>query len=118
TTIAWRPPAFAWRTGTATADQTSSPAASSDTRRAPAPGTRRCGSTFAAVAENADFAGPNQALHLTGHAPGGNSGLGAPSRVVRQVSWSSLAAAEVDLAGQSPPPLRKAALLPCAARNW
>src|SRR5262249_11170352 len=47
-----RPPAFAWRTGTATADQTSSPAASSDTRRAaPAPGTRRCGSTFAAVAE-------------------------------------------------------------------
>src|SRR5262245_18759937 len=66
TTIAWRPPAFAWRTGTATADQTSSPAASSETRRAaPAPGTRRCGSTFAAVAENADFAGPNQALHLT-----------------------------------------------------
>src|SRR5438552_19072408 len=69
TTMAGRPPAFAWRTGTATADQTLSPAASSDPRRAaPAPGTRRCGSTFAAVAENADFAGPNQALHLTGAA--------------------------------------------------
>src|SRR5262249_47581424 len=32
------------------------------------PGPIKCGSTFAAVAENADVAGPNKALHLTGAA--------------------------------------------------
>src|SRR5262249_45380080 len=71
TTSKCGPPAFAWRTGTATAVRTSSRAVRGPCWAAKAstrPGPIKCGSTFAAVAENADVAGPNKALHLTGAA--------------------------------------------------